>query len=317
MTYGDAMRTLADNQLSGKNICAKAALLLTAAGAAFGQTTTSPPYVPGVTYQSTNPNYPLPNPFYFEGRIDWNLLKITTPTNAWEFAQRGIYKQDDLGDTAGAIADYRQSISLNGLSNGTCQIVTGEVPASGNLNPLPCMFTVRLRLAGLLRQSAPAEALSLYREVTMIDPLRLGVHEAIAETYAEMAQAETDPAAAAADYSQAIGEYKTELAQSPVTDFTIALTGDLANNAHVHWGLAQIYRTQGNSSQEASELDLYLKATLWHSDTYPWRLTLAQARLTELGVTANYSKIAPVVKPKRQTAAKAGKKRTEKAKPKL
>jgi tetratricopeptide (TPR) repeat protein len=281
----------------------------------LGQNTPAP-YVPGVTYQATNPNYPLPNPFYFEGRIDWNLLKITTPSNAWEFAQRGIYKQDDLGDTAGAIADYQQSITLNGLANATCQIVTTPIPSNGVLNPPPCMFTVRLRLAGLLRQSSPTAALSLYQEVTMIDPLRLGVHEAMAETYIGMAETETDPANTTADYDQAIAQYQAELDLSPVTDFTIGLTGDLANNAHVHWGLAQIYRTLGNSSQEASELDLYLKATLWHSDTYPWRLTLAQARLAALGVVADYSKIPVVVKQEHQPQPRPGKKRTETAVPK-
>lgn len=302
--------------MPSKPICVTAALAFFAAGASFGQTPNSPPYIPGVTYQTTNPNYPLPNPFYFEGRIDWNLLKITTPANTWDFAQRGIYKQDDLEDIAGAIADYRQSISLNSLTNGTCQIVTGQIPTSGTLNPPPCMFTVRLRLAGLLRQSSPQEAISLYRDVTKIDPLRLGVHEALAETYVGLAKTETDPQAAA-DYNQAIAEYNAELALSPVTDFTTSLTGDSANNAHVHWGLSEIYHTLGNSTQEASELDLYLKATLWHSDTYPWRLTLAQARLAELGIVADYSKIPTVVKPKYQPAARPGKKRTDKAKPKL
>src|SRR5271154_4501366 len=67
-------------------------------------------YVPGVTYQSTNPNYPVRNPFYFEGRIDWDLLKITTPSNAWEYAQRGIHEQEDLEDITSAINDYTQSI---------------------------------------------------------------------------------------------------------------------------------------------------------------------------------------------------------------
>ena len=271
----------------------------------FGQgSASSPPYVPGVTYQSTNPNYPLPNPFYFEGRIDWNLLNITTPANAWEFAQRGIYKQDDLEDAAGAFLDYRQSISLNSLGNGTCQIVTTSIPTSGNLNPPPCMFTVRLRLAGLLRQSAPQEAISLYQEVITIDPLRLGVHAAIAETYVGMAQSETDATKAAADYSQAIAQYQAELALSPVTAFTTALTGDAANNAHVHWGLAGIYHAQGDSANEASELELYLQATEWHSDTYPWRINLATARLAALGSGTDYAKIAPVLRPRRQPATK-------------
>jgi tetratricopeptide (TPR) repeat protein len=258
--------------------------------ALFAQSSSTAPYVPGVTYQTGNPNYPQPNPFYFEGRIDWNLLNITTPSNAWDFAERGIHKQDDLGDTAGAIQDYKQSIAMNSLANGTCQIVT-TAPSTGVLNPMPCMFTVRLRLAGLLKESSPADAIELYQEVTMIDPLRLGVHAAIAETYAGMAETEKVAANATADYNQAVTEYQAELALSPVTSFTTSLTGDQANNAHVHWELAEIYRTLGNSTQEAAELDLYLKATQWHSDTYPWRIALAKARLAGLGNV-------PMVKPK-------------------
>src|SRR5262249_34608138 len=81
------------------------------------------PYKPG-DFQSANPSYPSRNPFYFEGRIDWNLLKIEQPANTWEFMQRGIHKQDDLEDIEGAIADYRSSLALNNLKNGTCQILT-------------------------------------------------------------------------------------------------------------------------------------------------------------------------------------------------
>lgn len=295
----------------GKTLGTSAALLVIAALSSFGQGSTSPPYVPGVTYQTTNPNYPLPNPFYFEGRIDWNLLNISNPSNAWEFLQRGIHEQDDLADPADAIQDYRQSISLNSVDNGTCQIVT-TAPASGTLSPLPCMFTVRLRLAGLLQQSSPQQAIALYQEVTMIDPLRLGVHAAMAETFAGMAATATDATTATVDYNQAISEYQAELALSPVTAFTTSLTGDTANNAHVHWGLAEIYRTLGDSVQEASELGLYLQATLWHSDTYPWRITLAQARLTAMGIAAEYPKIQTVVKPARMPALRSGRKRAVK-----
>src|SRR5258708_17686875 len=92
---------------------------------AFGQ---APPYKPG-DFQKDNPNYPKRNPFYFEGRIDWNLLKIDMPSNAWDFAQRGIYRQDDLNDIQGAMADYQRSIEMNNLGNGTCQLLT-SVPAS-------------------------------------------------------------------------------------------------------------------------------------------------------------------------------------------
>ena len=47
-------------------------------------------YQPG-DFQTANPNYPRPNPFYFEGKIDWNLLKISQPSNAWEYLQEGIH----------------------------------------------------------------------------------------------------------------------------------------------------------------------------------------------------------------------------------
>src|SRR5579863_2431322 len=117
-------------------------------------------YVPGVTYQTTNPNYPIPNPFYFEGRVDWNLLNITQPSNTWEYMERGIHKQDDLEDYTGAIADYQQSIAMNNLTNKTCQLVT--VAPSGPINPPPCIFTVRLRLAGLLSATQPQQAIALY-----------------------------------------------------------------------------------------------------------------------------------------------------------
>lgn len=241
-------------------------------------------YVPGVTYQTDNPNYFKPNPFYFEGRIDWNLLKLDQPVNAWDYMQHGIYNQDDLQNTAAAIADYQKSISLNSLTNGTCQIVTKAVPipANGQLNPPPCMFTVRLRLAGLLKEQNPQQAISLYNEVLQIDPLRLGVHAHIAETYATMAANASSASDSQSLFQKAITEYQAELALSPVTQLETTLTGDVANNAHVHWALAEIYEKLGQPGNQLSELQLYVSATKWHSDVYPWRITLAQTRIQKL-----------------------------------
>src|ERR1043166_7992728 len=125
----------------------------------LGQGTT---YKPGVTYQTTNPNYPVRNPFYFEGRVDWDLVKIDQPSNAWEYAQRGIHKQDDLEDFQGAIEDYRKSIAMNNLHDGTCRIITSAPVGFGqSKEPPPCMFTVRLRLANLLKSTNPDETIGL------------------------------------------------------------------------------------------------------------------------------------------------------------
>jgi tetratricopeptide (TPR) repeat protein len=234
---------------------------------AFGQTG----YTPG-EFQLANPNYPVRNPFYFEGRIDWDLLQITQPSNAWEYAQRGIHEQDDLQDNANAIADYKTSISLNSLQNGSCQLITAAITGFGQTtNPPPCMFTVRLRLANLLKATDPATALQLFNEVLRIDPLRLGVNALIGQTYAQEGL-----------YQEAVTAYRTELALSPVTPVSTRLTGDEANNAHVHWALADLYSKLDDSKNEMTELDLYLKATKWHSDTYPWRIKIAQTRMQKL-----------------------------------
>ena len=253
-----------------------ALVLLAAPLLVAAQTTT---YTPG-DFQSTNPNYKTRNPFYFEGRVDWDLLNITQPSTAWEFAQRGIHKQDDLGDTVGAIADYSQALAMNSLVNGSCQLITTAPAGFGqNTNPPPCMFTPRLRLANLIRSSQPQNAIGLLQEVLLIDPLRLNVNAMIGQINAAMAQTATDPTQANSFYGQAITAYQAELALSPVNE---RLTRDEANNAHVHWALAEIYRLISDAPHVTAELRLYLDATRWHSDTYPWRITLAQKRLKNL-----------------------------------
>jgi tetratricopeptide (TPR) repeat protein len=248
-------------------------------------------YVPGVTFQSTNPNYPIRNPFYFEGRVDWGLLKITTPSNAWEYAQRGIHEQDDLEDIPDAINDYNTAISMNNLTNGTCQLITSSVTGFGqSVNPPPCMFTVRLRLGNLLKASNPQQAISLFNQVLQIDPLRLGVNAMIGDTYQGIANATSDPVAQTAALNQAVAAYKAELLLSPITPLSVSLTGDMANNAHVHWSLAEVYQQLDDPIDQANELTLYLQATQWHSDTYAWRIQLAQNRLVKIQSRTNIKK---------------------------
>jgi len=270
------------------NGCLLAACL---AVAALAQTSPTAPYIPGTTFQNFNANYPKPNPFYFEGKIDWEKLNITQPANTWEYMQRGIHKQDDLHDLPGAIADYQQSLAMNSLKAGTCQLVTSATLVNGvlpsTLNPAPCMFTVRLRLAYLLRETDPQTAVSLYEEVLQIDPLRPDVEFLMGEAYlveAEEAQTDADRATA---YQNAISAFQAELALNPVTPQYTALTGDEANSAHVHWSLAEVYEKLGRDEDAVSEFKLYLLATQWHSDVYPWRITLAKKKIQTLSGNAS------------------------------
>lgn len=245
--------------------------------------------------QANNPNYPQRNPFYFEGKVTWELLGIATPGNEWEYVQRGIHYQDDLEDTANAILDYQKALTTNSLSNNTCQIVTVAAPA-GNLTP-PCMFTVRLRLGVLLMQSNPTQALSLFQDVLKIDALRANVNALIGQTYALQGDAATDPSQQTAFYQQAIAAYKAELALNPVTALYTQLTGDTANNAHVHWEMSEIYAKMGDKASQGASLQDYLKATMWHSDTYPLRIQLAQTRLKNMGMEIPGKNSAEPVRP--------------------
>lgn len=270
-------------------------LCLGVAGATFAQnpsppTSIPPGYVPNVTFQKANPNYPIPNPFYFEGKIDWAKLAITQPANAWEYLQRGMHYQDDLNDITDATADYQQAFALNSLTKGTCQIVTAATLVNGvlpsTLNPAPCMFTIRLRLAYLLRSTDPATAISIYNEVLNIDPLRLEVNLLIGEAYVIQAGQATASAAKTAALQNAVTAYKAELALSPVTPQYTALTADQANNEKVHWELAAVYQQLGQNANAVAELQLYLTASKWHSDVYPWRIQLAQAMIKKLTTSA-------------------------------
>jgi hypothetical protein len=206
--------------------------------------------------------------------------------------QRGIHFQDDLQDTTDAIADYQTAISMNSLSNGTCQIFTTVPAVSPNTNPPPCMFTPRLRLANLVMPTTPDVAIGLFQQVLQIDALRLGVNAYIGEAY-EVKAAAADTASRNAFLQSAIAAYQAELALSPVTATTIALTGDKANNAHVHWSLSEIYAELGDQADQATELQAYLDSTQWHSDTYPWRIQLAKARLANLPKASDRSSTPP------------------------
>jgi Tfp pilus assembly protein PilF len=197
-----------------------------------------------------------------------------------------MYFQDDMDDIPDAMSDYQTALSMNSLQSNTCQIVTaaslvnGTVPTQ--LTPAPCMFTLRLRLGYLMEETSPSTAIQLFQEVLQIDPQRLGVNTLIAETYVIEAQQTTDPATRQQAYANAITAYQAELALSPVTSQSTALTGDTANNSKVHWELAQVYVATGQNSLAKSELQSYLQATKWHSDVYPWRIALANNQIQSL-----------------------------------
>ena len=49
-----------------------------------------------------------------------------------------------------------------------------------------------------------------------------------------------------------------------------------------HWELAGVYEKLEESASAIAEYELYLKATKWHSDVYPWRIPMAQKKIAQL-----------------------------------
>ncbi len=239
-------------------------------------------YVP----ESSIPIIPSPTLFSSKAKsigINWVSPSPPMPgnTRSAPFTSRMIW-----ATSPGPLQDYQQRSRLNSLAKGTCQLVTSATLVNGvlpsTLNPAPCMFTLRLRLAYLLRASDPATAISLYQEVLQIDPLRPDANALMGEAYIIQAGQAQDADDQAAAYQNAIDSFQAELALNPVTPNYTALTADQANNAHVHWALADVYEKLGRNADAASELKLYLLATQWHSDVYPWRIALAKAKLAAL-----------------------------------
>ena len=111
------------------------------------------------------------------------------------------------------------------------------------------------------------------------NPLRLGINALIAETYEEIATHAKTPEEKQKAYEDAVVFFQAELALSPVTPLSIRMTGDEANNANVHWSLAHIYDDLGKPEDAKKEYDLFLKASKWHSNPYPWRIEIAKKKL--------------------------------------
>lgn len=72
------------------------------------------PLYRGLDSQGGQPATQSPNPvFFFEEKVNWPALNIDEPRTAWEYAQRGIYRQDALEDREAAKADYARSEQMN------------------------------------------------------------------------------------------------------------------------------------------------------------------------------------------------------------
>lgn len=185
---------------------------------------------------------------FFEAKAHWPSLKIDTPRSAWEFAQRGMYRQDDLEDVAAAEADYREAISRDGHL----------LIARARLG-LILLQRAGTETSSAARVNLAAEAVDQFDEVLHEQPFRPGMHRRIAQAYVVQYRATNDPVKA----DMAVTAYRQELAQAP-------------QNQSVHYDLAFLLNGLGRTTEARMHIDRYLALAAVHGDPYPYKVLAAE-----------------------------------------
>ena len=213
------------------------------------------PLYSGIGSQGALPQQQSPNPvFFFEEKVNWPALNIEQPRTAWEYAQRGIYRQDSLDDLEGAKADYQQSEQMNDR-----------------------ILIVQARLGVIaLLENRPDDAIMHLEHVVEEAPYHEGVHLKLAQAYRQKN-----------DLVKAEEELKKELELAPnsqVTHFALAeLLFSLAMPEAMNPTCASVFGAAKDCRQEAIiSIDAYLRQARWHSDTQPLRILKAQRYCQQL-----------------------------------
>jgi tetratricopeptide (TPR) repeat protein len=209
------------------------------------------PLYSGIGSQGALPQLQSPNPvFFFEAKVNWPALNIEQPRTAWEYAQRGIYRQDSLDDLEGAKADYQQSELMNDR-----------------------ILIVQARLGVIdLLENRPDDAMRHLEHVAEEAPYHEGVHLKLAEAYEQKN-----------DLVRAEVEFRRELEVAPNSQVTHFALAELFFPLAMAGTCASVFAPPKDCRQEAiTSIDAYLRQARWHSDTQPLRILKAQRYCEQL-----------------------------------
>ena len=215
------------------------------------------PLYAGVDSIGARPNPQAETPaLYFEARAHWPSLGIETPRTAWEYAQRGIYRQEQLDDLAGALEDYHRAEALDDH-----------------------LLIVQARLAYLAlergraaeREGAPSdadlayqEAIARYDAVLYEQPDRQGLRLRVAEAHLGRARAGTPDEAGRAEAT-----LREELTLAPTQQVAFYMLG-------------MLYAEQGRAPEAREMLEAYLDESARQGEPYPYKRLEAQRVLQDL-----------------------------------
>lgn len=203
------------------------------------------PLYRGLDSQGALPQMQSPNPvFFFEERVNWPALNIEQPRTAWEYAQRGIYRQDHLEDLEAAKADYQQSEQMNDR-----------------------ILIVQARLGVIaLLENQPDEAIEHLEHVAEEAPFHEGVYLKLGEAYKQKN-----------DLVRAEQEFRRELELAPNSQVTHYALMELFFPLARDGTCASVFGPAVDCRQRAiNAIDAYLRQARWHSDTQPLRIIKAR-----------------------------------------
>lgn len=216
------------------------------------------PLYAGLGSQGGLPLPQSPNPLlFFEEKVHWPSLRISEPRTAWEYAQRGIYRQDDLGDLDGAKADYHQSETMNNR-----------------------IVIVQARLGVIaLYENRPDEAIEHLDHVLEEVPFHEGVHLRLGKAYELKHAMDNDNS----HLVKADESFQNELKLSPNSQMAHFARAKLLAPFVLNGTCSQVFGAGLDCRQAAVDsLDVYLRQARWHSDPEPYRILKARRMCVQL-----------------------------------
>lgn len=210
------------------------------------------------------------NPEFFAlVKTDWPLLNIEEPRTAWEYVQRGMYRQDDLEDEDGAIEDYLHAEEL--LEEIAERLDDPTLPER--------LLLIHTRLGVLfLRRGEYESAIRHFDLLLEENPESEGINREIALAYEGIAHEELergeDPTHS---FEEAFEHFMREFEVAPDNQLTLYEFGLFLQDPDLH--------LEG-VDQEALALQMYQRYVArakYHCSTSPLRILKVARKIEELG----------------------------------
>lgn len=233
-----------------------------------------PPLHAGIGSPGSIIDSQIENPVFFANvKTDWPLLGIPQPRTAWEYVQRGMYRQDDLHDEEAGRLDYEHALEL--LEH------LAEVHHDPTLPER--LLLIHFRLGPIYLHRGEYERAIRHFEILLHeDPELEGINREIALAYEGIAHE-------ALEHGEDGGPAIRSAYEHFLEELEVAPNNQLTLFEFAHFLLDPEVHLDGVDQPALARqmLERYLARAVEHCDTYPLRIVDANLLLEELGAAPN------------------------------